>query len=138
MLKQLVKAITCGSRATGDLRPVIADDLPEGVNLNVLEYDEIEGTCIVEISGYDHASLPVNKRVTKAVFDKVVAGPGVLSKLASHPKRPAKLHELSMSKRLFDQKNKGKPAGEKLKSLRTETRRCRDGVERDFAILDEG
>jgi len=138
MLKQLVKAKTCGSRATGDLRPVIADDLSEGINLNVIEYDETEGMCVVEISAQTHESLPVNRRVTQAVFERVVSHPSIIAKLTSHPNRPTKLHELSMPKQLFDHENEGKLEKEKLKSLRIEKRKGTDGVERDFAILDEG
>ena len=119
MFSKILRVKTTGSRATGNLHPIIADHLPVGVNLKALEYDEAAGEAIVEIWGSDHPLM--RDKTSVEVLKSLSEHDSVLEKLKNHPHSGG--YRLVISAKAFE---KAKKAFEHLPPVvRTETVRGR-------------
>jgi hypothetical protein len=78
---KILKVKTIGSVANGNLEPEIANHLPIGVDLDVLEYDS--GFAIVKISWSEH---PMEETPSPEELSKLENHKSVLSILKSHPR----------------------------------------------------
>jgi len=136
--RKILKVKTVGSRQTGDLRPKLSDTLPIGFNYAVLEYDEVENTCIVECWCSDH---PLHEKPkTKADLDEISNHSTVLEGLQSHSKSPPILGSIAISfpETINEAKKEITSHGKTGKFLRKIKIHTTTGEEQDEYILDEG
>lgn len=91
--RKILKAKTVGSRQNSNLRPIIADFLPQGVNIVVHEYNETECWAICDIWGSNHPLI--EHMTTKQDLTDLAKHGSVIEVLPSHPKSPVKLATLS-------------------------------------------
>jgi hypothetical protein len=82
--RKILKVKTIGSKKEGNLRPSIVDNLTNGLNLKVLEYDELNNECIVEVWGSDHTL--VKDKVSDSKLNKISKDKNVLEEFSTHPK----------------------------------------------------
>lgn len=97
MIRKILKVKTVGTRTEGNLRPALTDDLLRGLNLVVHEYDETEGTAIIEIFGSDHLALKSEERLTPAKMSEMLKHVSVIEELTTHPKSPPIICRLAVS-----------------------------------------
>jgi len=138
--RKILKVKTTGSRVTRDLRPILTDVIPKGVNLTVHEYNEDEGWCVCEISGSDHPVLPPEEQITTAKIDEVLRHESVIEELETHPLSPPIIMILSTSVHdsVDAEKKEIVVRGRKGSFIRKERVIDEGGLEIDYYILDEG
>jgi len=90
MIRKILRVKTTGSKRGGDLAPAI--ELPRGLNMTVLEYDESEGWCVIEVWGSDHPVLSVEERATPEKIRSVVNQ--AIEVLPFHPLSPRLLGQV--------------------------------------------
>lgn len=141
--RKIVKAKTSGSRATRDLQPEFSERLPHGLNYGVLEYNETEGWCIVELWCSDHPVIREDIQKSMSDLEAFAKDSAVLEILQSHPKSPEILGSMGVgglhSPKLIDKEKKlvefeGRTGNYKRKIKRKRS----DGLEEDYYVLDEG
>jgi len=134
--RKIFKVATTGSREKGNLKPVIADDLPAGLNLTVLEYNEPEAWCVVEVWSSDHPMRRTSEEIA-GLMDKVRGHKSVMLELADHPLKPLKIGKVNMGKtdkhKIDFDKKEVTFKGKKGKYKRIEKFR-----EQEIIVLDEG
>lgn len=136
MLRKILKVKTIGSREEGNLRPIVSDNLPMGVNLVVLEYNETEKWAIVEIFGSDYGIIPKEKRITTEKINSVVKSDDVIDELASHSESPISIASIGIIRDKVDSYNKTtKKAVIKGKSYNV--KRVEDTGDEEILIIDE-
>lgn len=141
--RKIVKVNTTGSRATRDLRPEFSERLAHGLNYAVLEYNEAEGWCVVELWCSDHSLLKVADQKGMADLEDFSADSAVIENLTSHPASPPLLASIGFgglnSPKVINAKNKVLEfEGRQGNFLRKKKRKRTDGKEEDFYIVDEG
>ena len=94
-MRKILKVKTVGSKAAKNLKPIIADVLPQGVNMTVHLYNEVEGVCICEVWGSNKDFLKADDRISEAKLNKVLTHTSVLEQLDSHPSVPEMLYQFS-------------------------------------------
>jgi len=143
VFRKILKVETKGSRATADLKPILSDHLPRGVNLVVHEYNEPEGWCIAEIFGSDHPF--VNERISSDDLNRLAEHPSVIETLATHPKSPEVITHIyfhpeihaSPERYSIDEERKrivDKETGKEASYIRVEL----DDRGRERILIDEG
>jgi len=144
--RKILKVKTKGSRATGDLRPIFSDETPQGINYVVYDYNETEGSCIVEIWSSDHEALAPQERYDHGKWNKIINHPSVIETLPSYSKSPTILGTIAamLSPRVLDEKKKvvkDTTTGKEYPYLRKskETKKATaTSLEHETIILDEG
>jgi hypothetical protein len=137
MLRKILRVKTVGSRASGNLKPLLTNALPQGVHLTVLEYNESNGTCIVEIYGSD--SEMAVKPITAEILNSVKAHQSVIEELQTHSLSPKKIAGFSVPDKSVTVDTKTgevthNTTGKKAKLIRTETDYRGDKT----VVVDEG
>lgn len=141
---------TTGSRETGDLRPKLSDDCPEGLNYRVHSYDEVAGTCIVEVWCSNHEILPEKHQKNASDLAKLDSK-GYMKKVIPNPNPDKPLGSISISAPV---ENVGKPdkriskvdraqkkitvKGKQLGFLKSRKSKDTAGKEIEEFLLDEG
>jgi len=141
---------TTGSRKSRNLRPKISDDLPQGFNYRVHSYDEVNGTCVVEVWCSDHEILPPHHRKNAADLAKFGTHQHI-KKVVPSPKQNEVIGCISISDLV---ENIGKPEkrienvdreckklkvkGLEMAFLRSHKSRDTIGREIEEFVLDEG
>ncbi|MDH5782056.1 MAG: hypothetical protein OEZ35_00095 [Candidatus Bathyarchaeota archaeon] len=92
--RKILKVKTVGSRKAGSLQPDI--ELEHGMNLLVLEYNEIEKWCIVEVWGTDHELA--EKIVTTENLERISKHSSVIETLPSHSQSPTIIGRFSIAR----------------------------------------
>lgn len=145
---------TIGSREEANLRPKLSNDLSQGLNYRVYSYDEVKGTCIVEVWCSNHKILPAKHRKNEADL-KALDSLGYIKKvLPNTPKKPEILGTLSISDYVENIGKKGKRIGQvkrmekkilvgmsapkEIGYLRSKKSRDTIGREIEEFVLDEG
>ena len=77
LLRKILVVKTKGSRKLGNLKPIIAERLPKGVNLNVLKYLANDTLAIVEVWGTDHPLYPY--RINESTLKELASDDSVLA-----------------------------------------------------------
>lgn len=133
--RSILKVKTVGSRIEGNLHPIISEDLPIGFNSKVLEYDEANGECIMEIWGSDHSILEEKYKVNKSKLDKLKKNKSVVKELSSHSNSGG--YRMSVDAKLFnithESPTKVKYKGKEIKFKRI----LKDKDKPDMIVIEE-
>lgn len=137
IVRKILKVKTTGSRGEGNLRPELADRLPSGINLAVLEYSEDDSFAILEIWGSTHPLI--EHSISSKSLDDTVKEPSIIEVLEKHPKSPKILGTMSIaSSATLDIDSSTKTITDKARG-KSDTY-VRKEIDRDgeIFILDEG
>lgn len=140
-MRKILKVKTIGSKAEKNLKPIIASVLPQGVNMTVHLYNEVENTCICELWGSNKDFLKADDRMTTAKLNKVLAHSSVLEQLNNHPSSPKKLYSFSEIAEHFEVDDTKKVAKSKKDnkehSFKRKEKRKRHGEEIEMIVFEE-
>lgn len=133
MNKRILRVKTIGSRKEENLRPLIVDELSQGVSLMVLEYERGDEIAVIKLTWSSHPLLP---KVPQEQIETLLTHPSVVEVLPSHPKDTMK-RTLAIVKDAVDEEKTGKRIriGEKEGSFIRKERLLRD---EEHYIIDEG
>jgi len=133
MKRKILKVKTIGSRKAGNLQPDIEPE--HGMNLLVLEYNEIEKWCIVEVWGTDHELA--EKIVTTKDLERISKRSSVIAILPSHSKSPKIIGRFAIGTENAEDIN---PVTKtvKIKEKSVSFKRIEKDHQKDIIILDEG
>ena len=95
--RQILETRTVGSRKTKNLHSELGESLPHGFNYRVLEYDEPNNTCILEVWCSDCQIMPPEDRKTRSDLEALTGHRSVIGTLQLHRDSPAKLGTISVS-----------------------------------------
>lgn len=98
MKSKILKVKTIGSRAEGNLRPEIVDDLPRNLGLSVIEYGS--GFAIVKVSWSEHPLVP---KPLEKDLTKLWKHDSIQQVLTSHPKEKELKSKRSILSSLVDE-----------------------------------
>lgn len=144
MSRRKFEVQTIGSRDTRDLRPILSDDLPQGFNMRVCSYNEVNNTCIVEIWCSNHEVLPSQHQKTEEDLKTFDSRPSVLKVLPNSPKVPEILGRVFVNdqyqglEKVIRATKKLVIHGKEIAYLRSQKVKDTKGRDRERFLVDEG